>query len=62
MRKYGIALVVLGLIGLGFGILTLVRSKVPFSYETGGGPGTVFGGLILLACGGWLLSLRDRNA
>ena len=62
MRKYGIALVVIGLIGLAFGILTLVRSRVPFAYETGGGPGTVFGGLILLACGAWLLSLRDRNA
>ncbi len=62
MRKYGIVLVVLGLIGLAFGILTLVRSRVPFAYETSGGPGTVFGGLILLACGAWLLSLRDRNA
>ena len=62
MRKYGIALVVLGLVGLAFGVLTLVRSELPFAYETNGGPGELFGGLILLACGGWLLSLRDRNA
>lgn len=52
MRPLFALLALLGLAGVVFGVLTIVGGTgdgVPFSYENYGGPGSVIGGVLLLA-------------
>jgi hypothetical protein len=52
MRVLFALLAVSGLIGIAFGVLTIIsgtHAGVPFSYENYGGPGAMIGGLLLLA-------------
>lgn len=52
MRPLFGLLALLGLAGIVFGVLTMVsgtQDGVPFSYENYGGPGSVIGGVLLLA-------------
>lgn len=48
----------LGLAGIVFGVLTIVHGagSVPFSFEADGGPGSIIGGLLLLAVSLYLIS------
>jgi hypothetical protein len=51
-------LALLGLGGIAFGVLTIIRGTqagVPFSYENYGGPGSIIGGLLLAAVSLYLL-------
>lgn len=54
MRNLFALLAVIGLAGIVFGVLDLVRSApgmtgpLPFSHENYGGPGVIIGGLLLL--------------
>ena len=52
----------LGLAGIVFGVLTIIRGAggVPFSYEADGGPGSIIGGLLLLAVSLYLISVWPR--
>jgi hypothetical protein len=54
MRNLFLLLALLGLVGVAFGVLDVIRGAsgphgVPFSYENYGGPGSVLAGLMLLA-------------
>jgi hypothetical protein len=54
MRHVFLLLAVLGLAGVVFGVLDVLRGSsgmhgVPFTYENYGGPGSVIAGLMLLA-------------
>ena len=57
-------LALLGVAGIGFGVLTIVRGTqdgVPFRYENYGGPGSMIGGLLLAAVSLYLLSIWERS-
>jgi hypothetical protein len=52
MRPLFALLALLGLAGIVFGVLTIVsgtQDGVPFRYENYGGPGSVIGGVLLIA-------------
>lgn len=61
MRNLFALLALLGVVGVVFGVLTIIRGAtgpgaVPFAYESYGGPGVALAGLILLAGGLYLRS------
>ena len=62
MRNLFALLAVIGLAGIVFGVLTILRSApgqtgmLPFAYENYGGPGPIIGGLLLLATSLYLRS------
>jgi hypothetical protein len=67
MRNLFLLLAALGLVGIGFGVLDVIRGTsgphgVPFSYENYGGPGPMLAGLILLLGSLYLRSVwRERR-
>jgi len=66
MRNLFALLALFGLVGIGFGVYTIVRHSggpggVPFAYENYGGPGTMIAGIVLLAGALYLLSVWPRR-
>ena len=67
MRNLFLLLALLGLVGMGLGVLDVIRGAggphgVPFSFENYGGPGTMLAVLILLAGSLYLRSIwRERR-
>lgn len=67
MRNLFLLLALLGLIGMAFGVLDVVRGAagphgVPFSYENYGGPGSMLAGLLMVAVALYLRSVwRERR-
>ena len=67
MRNLFLLLALLGLVGIAFGVLDIIRGTVgphgiPFGYENSGGPGPILAGLILLAGSLYLRSIwRERR-
>lgn len=67
MRNLFLLLALLGLIGVAFGVLDVVRGAsgphgVPFSYENYGGPGSMLAGLLMVAVALYLRSIwRERR-
>jgi hypothetical protein len=67
MRNVFLLLAVLGLAGLAFGVLDMIRGAagphgVSFSYENYGGPGSMLAGLMLLVGSLYLRSVwRERR-
>lgn len=66
MRKIALLLIVLGLAGLVLGVVDVLRIALapaapPFSIENYGGPGPIFGGLLLLLGGLYLFSSARRE-
>lgn len=62
MRALFALLGLLGVAGIVFGVLTIIRGTsgpdgVPFSFENYGGPGPIIAGLIVLAVSLYLLSM-----
>ena len=62
MRALFAILAVLGLVGIGMGVLTMLRGTgtdpgVPFRFENYGGPGPIIAGVIVLATSLYLLSI-----
>lgn len=62
MRALFALLALLGVAGIVFGVLTILRGSggpggVPFSFENYGGPGPIIGGLIVLGTSLYLLSI-----
>lgn len=59
--------VLLGGVGLAFGVLTIIQHSsgptgIPFRFENYGGPGPVIAGLFLISGGLYLLSFwRERD-
>lgn len=56
MRLFAWLLVLIGVIGVAFGILTMVGgmtgpNAIPFSFEDYGGPGPLIGGMFLIVAG-----------
>jgi hypothetical protein len=67
MRNLFAFLAALGLVGIVFGALTIVRSTsgpggVPFTYENSGGPGSIIAGIMLLATALYLRSVWPRRS
>ena len=61
MRALFAILELLGVAGIAFGVLTIIRggsgpTTAPFSFENYGGPGPMIAGLIVLAASLYLLS------
>jgi hypothetical protein len=60
-------LVLLGGVGLAFGVLTIIQNSsgptgLPFRFENSGGPGPIIAGLFLISGGLYLLSFwRERD-
>ena len=66
MRMLLALLALLGFIGIGFGVYTIVRHSggpdgVPFAYENYGGPGVMIAGVLLIAGALYLLSVWPRR-
>jgi len=66
MRKLAALLIVLGLAGLAMGGVAIVRvirtpGAAPFSLENYGGPGQIFGALMLLLGGLYLFTSARRE-
>jgi hypothetical protein len=64
MRALFALLALLGLAGIAFGVLTIISGRqagVPFSYEDYGGPGSIIGGLLLVAVSLYLLFTWGRT-
>ena len=67
MRNLFALLAVIGLAGIAFGVLTLLRSapgqtgRLPFAYETYGGPGSIMAGLLLLGTSLYLRATWPRR-
>ncbi|MFL5450019.1 MAG: hypothetical protein ACJ8A6_10880 [Gemmatimonadales bacterium] len=62
MRALFAILALLGVAGIAFGVLTIIRggsgsSAAPFSFENYGGPGPMIAGLVVLAASLYLLSI-----
>ena len=62
MRHLFLFLAFLGVVGIGLGVLNVVRGAagphgVPFSFENYGGPGSIIAGLMLLAGSLYLRSI-----
>jgi predicted transporter len=56
MRLFAWLLVLIGVVGVAFGILTMVGGMtgphaLPFRFEDYGGPGPLMGGIFLIAAG-----------
>lgn len=67
MRLLATVLVLLGLVGIVFGVLTMMQGTQgidgqPFQFENYGGPGSIFAALILILGGLYLRSLPSRRA
>jgi hypothetical protein len=62
MRALFALLALLGLAGIVLGVLTIIHGMptAPFSYENYGGPGSIIGGVLLLAVNLYLLSIWPR--
>lgn len=62
MRALFALLALLGLVGIVFGVLTIVSGPdgLPFTYENYGGPGSLIGGLLLVAVGLYLFFNWER--
>jgi hypothetical protein len=62
MRNLFALLALLGVAGIVFGVLAILHSspgqagQLPFSHENSGGPGSIMGGLLLLATSLYLRS------
>jgi hypothetical protein len=64
MRALFALLALLGVVGIAFGVLTIIsgtRAGVPFRYEDYGGPGSMIGGLLLAAVSLYLLFTWGRT-
>ena len=67
MRNLFLLLAALGLVGIAFGVLDMIRGGsgpfgVPFAYENYGGPGSMLAGLMLVAGALYLRSVwRERR-
>jgi hypothetical protein len=64
MRVLFALLALSGLGGIAFGVLTIISGRqagVPFSYENYGGPGSIIGGLLLVAVSLYLLLSWGRK-
>jgi hypothetical protein len=66
MRALFILLALLGVAGIVFGVLTIIRGMsgpdgAPFRFENYGGPGPIIAGLIVLATSLYLLSIWKRK-
>jgi hypothetical protein len=62
MRALFAILALLGIAGIVFGVLTIMRGMQapagqPFSFENYGGPGPIIGGLVILAASLYLRSI-----
>jgi hypothetical protein len=62
MRALFAILALLGVGGIAFGVLTMIRGAsgpagAPFSFENYGGPGPIIAGMIVLAASAYLLSI-----
>jgi formate hydrogenlyase subunit 3/multisubunit Na+/H+ antiporter MnhD subunit len=62
MRALFAILALLGVAGIVFGVLTILRGMsgpdgVPFQFENYGGPGPIIAGLIVLAASLYLMSI-----
>lgn len=62
MRVLFALLALLGVAGIVFGVLTIIRGMqgadgLPFSFENYGGPGPIIAGLIVVATSLYLLSI-----
>jgi hypothetical protein len=62
MRALFALLALLGVAGIAFGVLTIIRNSgaphgQPFNFENYGGPGPIIAGLIVLAASLYLLSI-----
>jgi hypothetical protein len=62
MRALFALLALLGVAGIVFGVLTIIRGTsgpdgVPFRFENYGGPGPIIAGVIILAVSLYLLSM-----
>lgn len=63
MRAFAMVLVLIGIVGIGFGVLTIIGGMqgpngLGFMVEADGGPGSIFGGLLLVLGGLYLASLK----
>jgi hypothetical protein len=66
MRLLAMVLVLLGVVGVVFGVLTLMQGTQgingqPFTFENYGGPGTIIAGLMMILGGLYLSSLNVRR-
>lgn len=66
MRNLFVLLALLGVVGLGAGVYTIVQGGtgaggVPFAHETYGGPGSMLAGLMLLLGALYLRSVWPRS-
>ena len=62
MRALFAILALLGVAGIAFGVLTIIRgasgsNAAPFSFENYGGPGPIIAGVVVLAASLYLLSI-----
>lgn len=62
MRALFALLALLGVAGIAFGVLTIIRGATgpngePFRFENYGGPGPIIAGLVVLAASLYLLSI-----
>ncbi|HKG33932.1 MAG TPA: hypothetical protein VKB22_09385 [Gemmatimonadales bacterium] len=62
MRALFAILALLGVAGIAFGVLTIIRggsgsNAAPFAFENYGGPGPIIAGLVVLAASLYLLSI-----
>ena len=67
MRNLFALIALLGLVGIGFGVYTIIGHSsgphgVPFSYENYGGPGSMLAGLMLVLAALYLLSVWPRRS
>jgi hypothetical protein len=67
MRNLFALLALLGLVGIGFGVYTILQGRagphgVPFAYENYGGPGSMLAGLMLLLAALYLFSIWPRRS
>jgi hypothetical protein len=66
MRLLATVLVVLGIVGIAFGVLIMLQGPrgvggTPFTFENYGGPGPLIAGLMLVAGGLYLRGVDTRR-
>ena len=66
MRHLFALLALFGVVGIVFGVLTMLRGAagphgVPFTFENYGGPGSIIAGIMLLATALYLRSVWPRR-
>lgn len=66
MRHLFLLLALLGLVGIGLGVLHMIREStgphgLPLSFENYGGPGSIIAGLILIAGSLYLRSIWQER-